>query len=216
MIVQDILTRVQRSFGDTANIQIDQTDIIRWINDAQAEIVLQNKLLQTISTSATITGQSSYTLPTNILTLRSIKVDGINIKALSLSEAETEIPNFDNAATYPVDIPRSFWIWANQFTLYPAPSSQVSTIKLYYVRTPVDVTLLTDTPDLPTSYHNRLVEYCLQQAYELDENWAAAQAKGSQFAAGVQQTRNLTDWPEEAFYPSITSTDTSFDYIYGY
>lgn len=214
MNVQDILTRVQRNFGDTANVQIDQTDILRWINDAQREIVLANQLLQSVATSTTVAGTNTYTIPADLLTLRSIKHGGIKLRALSLTEAEQYIPNFDDTSNYPSDVPTHFWIWANQLTLYPNPSTANKELKIYYTRQPVAVVLLADIPELPVQYHNRLVEYCLQQAYELDENWAAADAKKTQFTTGVNNTKDNVDWAERDFYPSITSTDDNELYYY--
>ncbi len=210
LTVQQILTRVTRQFGDTANVQIDSTDIVRWVNDAMREIVLQNQLLQAVATGAITAQQSNYTLPNDMLTLRSIKCDGRKLRPMSLSEAETQIPDFDNTAIYPVDLPQSFWIWANQLYLYPSPSSQALQLRIYYTRQPVDVVNLTDVPELLPQYHNRIVEYCLQQAYELDENWAASQIKGKQFADGVNQLKDNVDWVERDFYPFVTSTDTAF------
>lgn len=207
LTVQAILTRVQRAFGDSAGVQIDQTDIIRWINDAQREIVMKNQLLQAIGTTAVVAGQTGYSLPADLLTLRSIKVDGNKLRPLTLSEAETAIPDFDSTANYPSGTPTHFWIWANSFTVYPAPTSVNLQFKIYYTRQPADIANLVDTPELPVQYHNRIVEYCLQQAYELDENWAASQAKAQQFDQGVNQLKDNIDWAERDFYPSITSTD---------
>lgn len=208
--VNQILTRVTRQFGDQAGVQIDQTDIIRWINDAQREIVLQNQLLQAIATANLIPNQAAYTLPTDMLTMRSIKCDGRKLQPLSLSDAETAIPDFDNTLTYPIDLPQQFWIWANQLVLYPSPSSSAIQLKIYYTRQPVDVSQVSDTPELPPQYHNRIVEYCLQQAYELDENWQAADLKATQFSQGVNQLKENVDWVERDFYPMITSTDLDY------
>ena len=37
--VSDIATDVKRTFGDEAGVQVNDTDIARWINSAQIEIV---------------------------------------------------------------------------------------------------------------------------------------------------------------------------------
>ncbi len=208
MNVQEVFTRVQRTFGDTANVQVDQNDIIRWINDAQREIVLANQLLQAVATSNTIVGTNIYTLPTDLLTIRSIKYAGLKLRAMTFSEAEQYIPNFDDTTNYPSDIPTAFWVWANQLTLYPNPSG-IKELRIYYTRQPVAVSILADIPELPLQYHNRLVEYCLQQAYELDENWAAAETKKTQFMSGVNNTKDNVDWAERDFYPNITMTEGS-------
>ena len=65
MNVGDVLTRVRRTFGDEAGIQITQDDVIRWINDAQREAVMQNEgLLQKVGYVASTADTQEYTLPT--------------------------------------------------------------------------------------------------------------------------------------------------------
>lgn len=204
MNVGEITLRVQRQFGDEASVQIAEADVIRWINDAQAEIALKNQLLQSIATTAVIINQQAYALPDDILTLRSVHYAGNKLQALSSTEAEEYIAqpnNTDSRGT-----PQRFWIWANQIFLYPRPDgSDPDDLKIFYTKQPTPVVNAADTPELPTQYHNRIVEYCLQQAYELDENWAAAQAKAEQFVGGINELKDNVDWVERDFYPSIVS-----------
>ena len=206
MIVSEISTRVKRLFGDQANVQIDDTDILRWVNDAQHEIALQNQLFQAVASVSTVVNQITYTLPIDGITLRSIQYNQAKLQALNNNEAEQYIvgtAQANNGGT-----PQQFWIWANTINLYPAPDS-VGTLKIFYTRQPATVTLVTDTPELPLQYHNAIVQYCLKQAYELDENWAAVQVKSSEFDTATKLLKDNNDWAERDFYPMITSTDIS-------
>lgn len=206
MLVSEIATRVKRTFGDEAGVQIADADIIRWVNDAMREIAIAADLMQTLASTALISSQNSYALPPDILTLRSVRYNGIKLTPLSPSEFEEYIDS--TASIYPTGRPTHFSVYATSIQLYPAPDNNAVTggsLQIFYTRRPLETTTTNDTPELPVQYHNRIVEYCLQQAYELDENWGAAQAKAQQFEKGVNELRNEQTWSARDFYPSITT-----------
>lgn len=204
MLVSDIVTRVQRQFGDESGAQIDANDVMRWINDAQKEIARQRQLLQ-VTTQVTVTsGTGSYALPTNILHLRSVRYDGTVLRPISLEEAEETVPSYDaGASIIGSGTPSTYWVWGGLIYLYPIPNNSTSVLKSYYTRIPVEVTLTSDTPELPVQYHPRIVDYCLAQAYELDANPQQQSFKMGQFQAGVRQT-DMDMWQPRNVYPTVT------------
>lgn len=204
MIVSDIITRVTRQFGDESSVQIDQADIIRWINDGQKEIAVQNDLLQAVGTLSSSLGDATYTFPADMLSMRSMYYKNVKLSYMSRQEFDEYITSTDPDLTQSGD-PVLYTRWANEFTLYPVPqSAEVDGIKLYYTRRPVDVTALSDSIDLPLEYHTRLVEYCLQQAYEVDEDWNAAGIKQEQFSTGLDILKQQETHTDREFYSVIT------------
>lgn len=197
--VSQIISRVERALGDESNIQITEADVIRWINDAQRELALHSNLLQAKAMATAQAGVAEFALPADVLTLRSIRFNGQKLKGISAQEAEEHIEDESFSGT-----PDRFWVWAQRVTLYPVPESG-GELTIFYTRQPVNVVNTFDFPELPVQYHNRIVEYALKQAYELDENWQAAQIKGAEWTEGVNELRSNTDWVERDFYPSITS-----------
>lgn len=203
MNVEEILKRVKRQFGDEQGLQITDEDIIRWINDGQRELAVQNDLMQTTATTPLIKDQDQYYLPPDILLLRSVRIAGRRLEPVSIEQASSVIPNLGNGA---VGVPTHFTVFANKIDLHPTPNyADPNDLQLYYTRTPIPVEAHTSVPELPLQYHNRLVDYCLQKAYELDENWDAARIKGQQLAEGVSELRGKDTVQD--YYPSITSTD---------
>lgn len=213
--VQDILTRVQRQFGDEANSQILQADVIRWINDAMREIAHKNKLLQVKAETDTIVQVGAYALPSDISKLYSVQYNGQKLQVLSLAQVDELIGVKDQTIQqgYPVGTPISCWIWANQINLYPAPDTAiVNGLIAYYTRTPTPVAAPADVPELPDEYHGRILEYCLAQAYELDENYEVANAKMAAFKEGVAEQKDI-DQEQQESYPFITDLeDESYQY----
>lgn len=203
MLVSEIATRVRKQFGDDAGVVITDADIIRWVNDAQLEIVGKVDVLQGSATAGTIANTADYTFPTTYNRVHSIKWRGSRLRELNLQQAEELVPNKDNASTYPTGNPQYYWIWGNVFTLYPAPATtEAGALRIFYIRNPVAVTAVGDTPELHTKYHPRLVEYCMAQAAELDENDQRYATKINQFQQGVaaESGRERTT----QYYPFIT------------
>lgn len=209
MLVSEIATRVKRQFGDESGVQITDADIIRWINDAQREIVAENGLLQTFATTSIIASQQEYVRPPDILSLRSIHLDGRKLTALSPQEAEEYL----GSNTTPTGSPTTFWIWANKIFLYPTPTTAgTDNLRIFYSRMPQAVDDLADTPEIGIEHHGHIVEYCLLQAYEMDENWTAVEQKKRQFDEGLKELKGREDWSSRDFYPSITSLPEDYGY----
>ena len=213
MNLGDVKTRVKRQFGDDAGIQIQDADIVRWVNDAQREIANQNDdLLQVTAQTLVVANQATYTLPTDYRLLKRIQFNGLHMKGMSQQDFDEYIDGLSsNAANYSQGDPIVYNIWKGQFTVFPTPA-QSSTVSngsptnftIYYLRNTVDVVNDTDNLEFPNGYHNHIVEYCLSMAYELDENWGAAQQKQAQFNKGVAGLKERDNWPVREKYPTVT------------
>lgn len=211
MIVSDIYNRVKRQFGDESGVQVTDTDLLRWINDGQRQIVMSNEgLLETTTTANTVADQAEYTLPTNLLLFKSVSYKGTGqvsysqLRGMSFNAFQQHIDSWDGDTTE-VGVPVVYTIYAGKIILYPIPEDSITNaLKIYYTRRPTDVTASGDTPDLPILYHETLVKYCLQQAYEMDEDWEASTAKSTELAADLSLLRGREDWKQQDVYPTIT------------
>lgn len=200
MLVSDIATRVRNQFNDDAGIQLSDAHIIRWVNDAMREIALNNSLMEIKATTTAIADETDYGIPTNLLALHTIRYDGIKLKKLSLQEADELIsPGVEVAS----GTPQYFYKEASNFVLHPAPDNSTSVITMLYTRQPTEVTLVGDEPEIPVEYHNRIVEYCIAQAAEMDGDPQLAAMKMQQFEGKVAQAKQQAEEYSD-FYPSIT------------
>jgi hypothetical protein len=202
--VQDIMTRVKRTFGDEAGVQITDADIFRWINDGQREIAVQNDALQTKGTLASVAGQQAYTLPADLLTLQSVWFAGFLVNPKSWQQAEEDIIALGTPNVLQQGQPSFYWTWANQINFYPVPSDSVSSIVVFYNRSPIQVATSLDSLDLGVTYHNAILQYVLQQAYELDEDWTASTTKQTQFENSLKDLSENETWNGRRSYPVIT------------
>jgi hypothetical protein len=219
LTVAQITTRVQRQFGDTELAQILQSDVYNWINDCIREVVVQNDLLQTQSVTDGVANQKQYDLPTAVLKLRRVGYQGFPLRPLSVEEADQMLGNSGVAVNsgYPTGTPTHYWVYAGKINLYPAPAnSGTGDIALNYTKYPTPVTTTSDVPELPAEYDNRIVEYCIAQAFELDTNMQVAGIKMGQFQQGIDKLKGNADWEAQDYYPSITTVgESSEDSLYG-
>lgn len=211
MNVSDIMTRVKRSFGDESGVQVMDEDILRWINDGQLHVVKNNEgLLEKVATTDAVAGQQDYTLPEDLLILKGITFKSgadpayFKLKGFHLNDFNEFIDGWDGDA-FSQGIPQVYCLYAGMMKFFPEPeASWTAAIKIYYTRKPTDVSSPTDTPDLPAIYHEALVKYCLQQAYEMDEDWQAAGAKSQDLATDLNLLRGREDWKQEEKYSMIS------------
>jgi hypothetical protein len=201
--VQHVLTYVKKQFGDFSGVQVTDTDIYAWIDAAQLEIFSRNQPVKRISTSDVVAGQYKYTFPDNILKVERIRINGITIDYMSFQEADEYInttdPNNTSSST-----PQVWYEYGGQFMFWPVPdTSIVGGIEIFNVPAPAAVTAPSNLLSVPDVYYNRLLEEVLRHAYEMDENFEAAQVKGSQFSEGLN-LQSLQSSQDITTYPRIT------------
>jgi hypothetical protein len=201
MIVADVVKRVQRQFGDESSVQIEEADIIRWINDVAKEIAVQNDLTQAVASQNSEAGLNVYVAPADTLAIRSIYFKQKKLDFYNRAEYDAYINENDPTETATGD-PVLYTRHVDDLILYPTPST-VGIIKIWYFQRPTEVTSTADTLPFPVEYHLRIVEYCLQQAYQTDEDWEAANQMSGQFVDGIARLKQLNTTDTE-FYPSIT------------
>jgi hypothetical protein len=179
--VQDVKTRVKRTFGDEAGVQVTDADILMWINDAQRNIVRDNdNVLPTVGTANVVAGQNNYTLPSDLYRVHTVKWNGYNLKSLSWQDFNTK-----------------FQGWESTDSLYSQGQPT------FYTLWPVDRVNDTDVLDTPEEYNDAVVNYVLQKCYELDEDWTGAGNKASEVTADLNSLKIQEQWRDEESYPSI-------------
>lgn len=217
--VQDVANRVKRTFGDDAGVQVTDDDIFRWINDAQLQISIENEeLLETIGTADIVSGTADYSVPSNMNTLRSLMYNNFRLKSLSFTEFDEYIDGFKAPASqniYGAGTPQVFMVFAGKITLFPTPNQNITAgLKIYYSSHPASIGNFADALTVPDRYHNAVVDYCLQQAYEMDENGDMSVLKKGQFDGAVQKLKDQEKWTARETYPTITvlpEDDVFFD-----
>lgn len=213
-IVSEIVTYITRQFGDEAQIQIDEADIIRWINSGQREIISNNTSInQAVAVTDIIANKSNYPLGKDtafagIQNINAVLFKGTPLQASTFQEALTY--NTKPDANNNSGIPHLWYEKVGLLNLWPVPTEAVpSGLQIYFNKAPVTITATGDPVGVPDNFYNALIQYVLQQAYELDENFQAAAAKAAQFEKSVNIQQNQTII-QSTFFPTIQGDPEDF------
>jgi len=188
---KDVSDRVLATFGDTSGAQIDEATMLRWINDGQQEIVNNNAILKDVKLSNVVAGTAEYSFPADrVQYIEAVYINGRPIKNLSPQETREYILTQDPSKAAVAEVPDVWYERAGVITFYPTPNKSFSNgLKLEYVKMPSAITGIggDHVLNVPDRYLNELVNYCIAQALELDENYAAAEYKSKQFRDGLNR-----------------------------
>lgn len=202
MLASDIITRVQRTFGDTNQSQITEADIIRWINDAVREIQKRTEVLQGTALLDTAVGSNDIPLPDDFFRDRRLEYQGVKIERTTLDELDLvtgEDPTKAIATT-----PSRYYIWGDQLHLYPYPNALGNdVIKLFYIRLPTPITTGADELPLPEYMHMEVFTFCMARARELNEEYGETQRLLQEFMGGVGSDMEIANNPNADSYPSV-------------
>ncbi len=203
--VQDVIDYVVRIFGDESGVQLSQTDIIRWINEAQREINRQNAVLQQVATTTLNADQSEYNLSSvspPIYEINSLLINGRRIGNISVAQAEESI-SLNDPENYETGAPQFWYEWANQISFWPVPNKS-GTIKIRYTAVPTDVVSGADTLSLTDEYFMDIINYVLKMAYEMDENPEMMQMKAGEFSQSLAERGEQNRNAQHMTYPTMT------------
>lgn len=204
--IADVAIDVKRTFGDEAGIQINDTDIIRWVGEAEREILITNPILKAVATTYVTAGVSEYDITDiEMFSIQSIRFNGVKLEYRSFQEAEEYIMSEDPKGEASGD-PQMWYEWGGTIILYPSPSSDSpDALKIYYVREPPAFNDVTNTLHVPNKYYPNIVQYVLAKAYEMDEDQSSSQLKMNQFNARLgtlSEAENSNNGMDT--YPRIT------------
>jgi hypothetical protein len=205
--VQDVKNTIERQFGDEAGVQLNTSDIIRWVNDGQREIADINTTINQRKAVTNINvGQDLYPLASdpnfaNIARISSVRVNGIPCAPITFQEAEKYLVNASSAQAN--GTPNMWYEDANDLRLFPIPDAAITGgLTIYFTTVPAVVSALGDQLDIPDSYFNALCQYVITQAYEMDENFQGAQYAQAKFDKSLGLRQNETNIQEQSF-PTI-------------
>lgn len=202
----EIIAYVTRAFGDESGAQVTEADIIRWINSGQNEINKENRILKATATTPLVIGTRTYTFPTpNILEIELLQVDGKPLQYMTFKEA-TEYVIKEDPLFAASDTPWLWYEWGGDILLYPTPNA-VLTLSMYYIQYPVPITDSADTLSIPDSYFESLLQYCLAQAYEQDDDWTGSAQKQQQLKESLGKLAEDGSRYNRQYYSTITILD---------
>lgn len=202
MLVSDILRRVQNIFGDTSGVQVTLPNVIDWINDGQTDICRKAECLEGIQTINVANGTESYPYAADFIKDQKVMAQGVKLTRMTMQAIDVLYP--DRAFMANTGNPLYYYHRNRAITLYPIPNYNLTGgLIVWYIRDAVDVTAVGNTPEVPLIFHEDLVRYCVIRAFELDQEWAAAQQAKQDYDMRLLNTIYDTHSNDSEAYPSV-------------
>lgn len=174
MQVQDLVGRIRKTLGEVepngygsqavGQGTWDNSQIIGYLNEALGELAEPWRKEDTATTTM-VSGQTSYSLPTDCLE------DGL--RKVIYSNGQTTFPcvyvDFDDYMRYSnessgyISNNHLYTVWNGQILIYPASINNTDTLTSYYYRLPAKLVSATDTPEIPERFHQALIFYGLRE-----------------------------------------------------
>lgn len=207
MDVATITRKVRRLFGDSVDeIIIQQEDIYDWVNEAQLKIVRDTHCLT--KTAAAPAGTFPIGLPPDWIITKRVTYNGLPLKNIAIDDLDSlgVDPTKNNSN------PDYYYIFAKQLRLYPDPlTADLVSVSHDYVCLPTEIAAVGTALDIPVSYHEDIVRFCIMRAHERNENWNAVAISQVAFDANAGNREEeaslqddsffvVRDDPEEAWY----------------
>lgn len=203
----EVANSVKRQFGDPDGRQITNDDILNWINSAQQDIISQNPILKDSAQTNVVSGQDIYTYPSeSIQYIEALHYDGVPLEHYTFQEAQTYILSNPDADIVQ-DVKPSIWYErAGNIYLFPKPLENVTNgLRLFFVRQPANLASLGNTLSVPDKYFQRVIDLVLARAYQLDENWEAAQYKQAEYVNAMNLLANQENVTQVNSYSTNTA-----------
>lgn len=204
MLVSDVITQVRATAGDVSALQFTDAQIVAWINNGIRECATDNNLLQKRGTQNTVVGQGNYVIPTDMLKLHTVRYDNEKLEFITLQEFDQRYPNIGSDTTSR-GTPVVSYIWAGVLYVYPIPDA-VKVLTIDYSKDAVQHSATNVELNLPVSYHIRIIDYCLAQIAQQDQNDALYLTKMQEFRTGVQAVKDQDEYAND-LYPSISVSE---------
>jgi hypothetical protein len=183
----------KRQFGDESGVQITDVDITRWVNMGCVEIVSKNKILQATASVMGTIDQGAYEL--GAIAQDMIAIEDVSYGGVSLEQNDNSgIKKLLGTTAAEGGAPMYWYTWANSLKLWPVPRT-AELLSIDYIKVPPKVSGAGDLLPLPDIYYERIVNFVLAKAYELDEDSTSSANQRRLFEdkltemTGVDETR---------------------------
>ena len=190
--VSEILQKAATVLNDSDFVRWTQPELIGWINDGAAEIVIRRPSAHAITELVPLVAGVLQRLPADGIQLLDIPatVDGYPVRRTDRQLLDDQYPGWRRAKAGRIRHYTYDERTATTFYVYP-PAVDGAEVELFYSIPPQAVTAGTDTLDLDRAYLSPLVSFILYRALAKDSEFAngtiaAAHYQAFETAMGTQ------------------------------
>ena len=179
--VVDILDRAGIILQDNTNVRFPNSELLKFFNDAQKEVVLHRPDATMVNTTFACATGSKQTLPTQALRLIEVvrNVGGRAVTQVERRILDETLPNWHETTAGTNKIEHYVYDPADpkNFYVYPKGASGTHSLEVVYSSAPAEISISnfdTDTTviSLDDVYSNCILDYVLYRSYQKDSEFA--------------------------------------------
>lgn len=121
--------------------------------------------------TTTVSGTQEYSLPSATIAVKRVTYNGRKLTRIDMIEDDA-ITGL-NQTTTDTGTPEFYWIWDDTISLRPVPND-AQTLKIWALNEPSSISSATQTIEIPTQHHGRLVNAVLSAMAAKDSNFSSA------------------------------------------
>lgn len=184
LTAQNLIDRVNDTLQDTNNVRWPAAELLRYLNDAQREIVLLKPEASVTTQAVQLTAnETKQTLPASGVRLLDVTrnmgatgaAPGTSVRLIAREVLDTQLPTWhsDSGQTavkhfmFDPRNPKVFYVWPRVHA-----STQVW-VELVFSSSPTDVAAVGNTITLDDIYANAIIDFMLYRAYSKDAEYAS-------------------------------------------
>jgi len=209
--VNDIVDKVELVLQDTTNVRWAAAELVKWLNDAQREIVKEKPEANVTTTAVQLSAGTKQALPTGGLILidviRNMGTDGTTagntIRIIDRRILDANVPDWHNTK-YAKQYVNNYTYDENNPLVYfvTPPSDGNNYIEIAYSYTP-SAASAGGNIGLADIYETSIIDFMLYRAYSKDADFAPNATRAIQHYQAFLISLGQQDKAEKLFDPNI-------------
>jgi len=173
MDVTALEARIREELSQTtaANSRWGSTLLLAWMNQSARHVVLDTECLADERTAPAVVGQREYSLPSDLLRIKSIYYKEKKLYPITVLELDEKLSSWrdSNNGTPKYYFPMRIKTKTKTIGVYPEPDA-TETLRLFMLLLPATLVNATDEPDLPEEFHWAIIyRVCYMAAQEIGD-----------------------------------------------
>lgn len=165
------------------------------VNAGLTTFAVDTKILRAVSRTALAANVDIYDLPTDLIELNNVVVDGRPLDNL------TKTDYLVRSRTRPAGTPTAYFVWRNLLFLTPVPPADVPAgLRIFYSRRPIVLVGDEAVPEIPEEYHTALAWFAVSEGSLSDLEEARAGVYDGKYQAAVKKAKQFVDVTRDMFH----------------
>ena len=211
MIAQNILDRATLILQDESNVRWTRTELLKWLNDAQREIVLQRPDSLAVNDAVTLVAGTKQSIPATAIQLLDVvrNVNGRAIRLVDRKIMDAQQPDW-HTQTQSSTIKHFMFDLRDPKHFYVYPPAVVGTqVEAVYSTDPTDCASESSAIALNDIYANAMVDYVLYRSYLKDADYAGNAQRASAHYTTFLQSIGAKTQVDATINPNKASPNAS-------